>query len=87
VNIENQPGPKTAIVSSKELGANCWLTRRFVPGGRCDRVFRCTYPEKKTCLAVKAELTYLREHSKQLINEIKKNAKASIEQLENDLRK
>ncbi len=85
--MENQPRPKTAIVSSKELGTNCWLPKRFVPGGRCDRVFRCTYPEKKTCVAVKTELDYLRVHSRQLIDEIKKNAKASIKQLKNDLKK
>jgi len=48
---------------------------------------RCTYPEKKTCEAVKVELAYLREHSKQLIAEIKQNAKLSIQQLENDLKK
>ena len=82
-----QLGPKTAIVSVKELGTNCWLTRRFIPGGRCQRVFACKYPEKKTCEAVKTELTYLREHSKQLIDEIKGNTKASIKQLENDLKK
>lgn len=83
-----QLGPKTAIVSSKELGTNCWLAMRFVKGGsRCARVFRCTYPEKKTCEAVKTELDYLKEHSRQLIDEIKKNAKASIHQLENDLKK
>ncbi len=82
--MENQSEPKTAIVSSKELGTNCWSSFRFCRGLRCPRVFRCTYPEKKTCAAVKTELTYLKEHSRQLIDEIKKNAKASIEQLEND---
>ena len=83
-----QLGNRTAIVSSKELGTNCWTARRFVKGGsRCDRVMRCNYPEKKTCEAVKVELAYLREHSKQLIAEIKQNAKLSIQQLENDLKK
>lgn len=85
--MEKQSGPKTAVVSLKELGTNCWLAMRFVKGARCDRVFRCTYPEKKTCEAVKTELTYLKEHSRQLIDEIKKNTKASIQQLQNDLKK
>lgn len=79
--------PKTAIVSSKELSSNCWSSFRFIRGFRCPRVFTCNYPGKKTCRAVETELTYLREHSKQLIDEIKKNAKASIQQLENDLKK
>ena len=82
-----QPGAKTAIVSSKELGTNCWSSFRFIRGLRCPRVFQCKYPEKETCKAVQAELAYLREHSKQLIEEIKTNAKASIKQLENDLKK
>ena len=52
---------KTAIVSSKELGSNCWLPARFVKGARCDRVMQCTYPEKKTCKALNAEIAYLQQ--------------------------
>ena len=85
--MEKEPGPKAAIVSSKELGTNCWLSFRFIRGMRCPRVFTCDYPEKKTCRAVETEMAYLREHSRQLIDEIKTNAKASIKQLENDLKK
>ncbi len=80
-------GPKTAIVNSKELGTNCWSSFRFCYGMRCPRVFTCDYPEKKNCRAVEIQLAYLREHSRQLIDEIKKNAKASIQQLGNGLKK
>lgn len=51
--------PKHAVVSSKELGAKCWDPARFVEGTRCRRVMSCTYPEKKTCKAVTAELIHL----------------------------
>ena len=83
-----QLGLRTAIVSSKELGTKCWAARRFVKGGsRCDRVMQCTYPEKKTCEAVGVEIAYLRDYYKNLIKELKTNAKKSIQQLENDLKK
>ena len=52
---------KTAIVSSKELGTNCWLACRFLEGGRCLRVMRCNYPEKRTCKAVDTEISYLNQ--------------------------
>jgi len=47
------------IVSSKELGTNCWLPNRFIKGSRCAQVMSCTYPEKKSCCAVQAEVDYL----------------------------
>ena len=50
---------KHAVVSSKELGTRCWLPARFVDGVRCPRVMQCTYPEKKTCKAVTAEILHL----------------------------
>lgn len=50
---------KTAIVSSKELGTNCWLPARFVEGARCMRLHTCKYPEKKGCKAVKTEIEHL----------------------------
>lgn len=59
-------GKNTAIVSSKELGTNCWLSARFIEGKRCCLVMRCTYPEKKTCKAVDAEIAYLREEMRKL---------------------
>ncbi len=58
-------GAKTAIVSSKELGTNCWLAGRFIEGTRCERVMECTYPEKKTCKAVDAEIAYLRQQRRE----------------------
>jgi len=54
-------GCKSAVVTLKELGSNCWLPKRFIKGARCDRVMECTYPEKKTCEAVDAEIAYIRQ--------------------------
>lgn len=56
--------PKTVIVSSKEFGTKCWSSFRFIRGFRCLRVMRCTYPCKKTCRAVEAELEYLQQGKK-----------------------
>ena len=54
-------GDKAAIVTLKEMGLNCWLPKRFIEGSRCDRVMECTYPEKKACKAVDAEIAYIRK--------------------------
>ena len=54
-------GVKFGVVSSKELGTNCWLPCRFIQGGRCAKVMTCNYPEKRTCKAVDAEIKYLNE--------------------------
>lgn len=70
---EQPEGPKTAIVSSKERGTNCWLAGRFIEGKRCCQVLKCTYPEKKTCKAVDAEIDHLEG--------IKEGADAKIEKL------
>ena len=59
--MAKKKGGKAAIVTSKELGTNCWLPIRFIEGSRCQRVMECTYPEKKTCKAVYAEIAYLRK--------------------------
>jgi len=65
--LVKQLSENTAIVSSKELGTNCWLAGCFIEGdGRCCRVFLCNYPEKKTCQAVHAEITYLRNEQERL---------------------
>ena len=48
---------ETGVVKIGELG-NCWSPHRFL-GGRCKRVYRCKYPEKKTCKAVDAEIEHL----------------------------
>lgn len=52
---------RTAIVSFKELGSNCWLPRRFIEGNRCPRMMRCRYPERKTCKAVDTEIRHLNQ--------------------------
>lgn len=50
---------KYAIVSSKELGTNCWLPQRFIETSeRCQRWDRCKYPEKARCKARQAEIAY-----------------------------
>lgn len=54
-------GDQVAIVTLKELGTNCWLTRRFIRGNRCERLDLCKYPERKTCQAVYAEIDYLKK--------------------------
>jgi len=51
--------PKSASATVSELGTNCWSAKRFVFGGRCEHVFTCNYPEKKTCQAVRTEITYM----------------------------
>jgi len=60
-------GKNIAIVSFKELGTNCMLPKRFIPGERCDRVWLCNYPEKKTCQAVHVEIAYLKQEKKRLV--------------------
>ncbi len=62
-----QTGPQTAVVTRQELGTNCWLAKRFMKGGCCDRVWTCSYPEKKTCKAVLAEIEYKRAYQKRLL--------------------
>jgi len=59
--VAKKKGGKSAIVTLKEMGFNCWLPKRFIEGSRCDRVMECTYPEKKTCKAVNAEIAYIRQ--------------------------
>ena len=64
-------GHGCASVTVKELGTRCWLTKRFINGERCDRVYLCNYPEKKTCQAVKAEIIYLMLEQTRLVNTYK----------------
>ena len=72
---------KSAIVSSKELGTNCWSSYRFCYGMRCPRVMTCTYPEKKTCHAVEAEIAYIEQNRTERIAQIEQSAKKALEQL------
>jgi hypothetical protein len=67
----NKKGPKTKVVQFGELGGNCWLPHRFL-GGRCNRVWRCKYPEKKTCLAVDAEIKRLQAYKEKDIARLDK---------------
>lgn len=65
-----QPGPRTAIVTLKELGTNCWHPCRFIKDdGRCDRVYVCKYPERKMCQAVHAEIAHLKNEQVRLMNQ------------------
>ena len=71
---------KTAVVNSKELGTNCWSTHRFC-GGRCNRIMYCKYPEKQTCLAVQAEIEFIKQSIEQ-IEQITNKALEALEQHE-----
>jgi len=80
-----QLGPRTAVVSSKELGTNCWLPKRFILGERCDRIWTCSYPEKKTCQAIHTEISCLaqkQEHLLQVHSNIDIRVKELLEMLE-----
>ena|GEM_PF-6578447 len=66
-----QIGDRAAIVSSKELGTNCWLARRFVKdGSRCARLYVCKYSERKTCEAVNTEIAHLKNEQIRMANVI-----------------
>ena len=78
---------KTAIVKFSELGMNCWLPKRFIEGGgRCDRIFTCSYPEKKKCQAINAEVRYLMEEQTRLIT-VYRNIDRTIKRLTDMLEK
>ena len=68
--LVHHTSPRTAIVSSKELGINCWAPKRFVEeGSRCERLYLCDYPEKKNCQAIHAEITYLKNRQRELMKQ------------------
>ena len=80
-------GLRTAIVSLHELGTNCWLPKRFVQdGNRCCRVWTCSYPEKKTCMAIQAEIKHMVEEQARLVT-VYKNLDQRILELQNMLGK
>jgi len=60
---------KTAIVRSEDLGLNCWLPARF-SGVRCDRVMQCSYPEKRTCKAIDAEISFLESQKQAVVSNV-----------------
>jgi hypothetical protein len=48
-----------AVVHLSQLGVNCWLALRFVESEqRCKHWETCKYPEKKTCMAIHAEIAF-----------------------------
>lgn len=51
--------PKVAVVSSSEVGTNCWKAVRFT-GGECKMINTCKYPEKKTCKAYSDRVKIIR---------------------------
>lgn len=71
---------KAAIVSSRELGTNCWLPARFL-GGRCARVMTCSYPEKAKCKAVETEIEYLTAHYSGEIERLTEQRDKALESL------
>jgi len=63
-----QLGPNCAEVTVAELGTNCWHPCRFIQDdGRCCRIWTCSYPEKKTCQAIHAEIAHIKGEQKRLI--------------------
>jgi hypothetical protein len=74
-----------AVISSAQLGTNCWSPRRFV-GGRCSHVLYCHYPEKESCKAVASEIKYIKSHAQNRKDKIDEVAKRALEQLERNRR-
>ena len=82
-----QLGPNCAIVTISELGTNCWHPCRFIQeDGRCSRVWTCSYPEKKTCQAVHAEIAQIKVEQKRLL-QVSSNLDERVEQLAEMLQK
>jgi len=66
-----QLGPGCAVVEASELGTNCWHPCRFIQeDGRCCRIWTCSYPEKKTCQAIHAEIAHTKVEQRRLIQVI-----------------
>lgn len=82
-----QLGPGCAVVTSAELGTNCWAPCRFIQkDGRCPRVWTCSYPEKQSCEAVNAEIESIKEQKKRL-EQVDANLDKRIEELNAMLKK
>jgi len=66
-----QLGPNCTVVTSAELGTNCWHPCRFIQqDGRCCRIWTCSYLEKKTCQAIHAEIAHTKVEQRRLIQVI-----------------
>ena len=62
---------KNAVeVTLKDQGGNCWTGNRFILSDRCMSVFTCSYPEKRTCQAVQAEIAHLRDTQIRMVRSI-----------------
>lgn len=82
-----QLGPNCAVVTASELGTSCWQPCRFIQkDGRCPRVWTCSYPEKKTCQAVHAEIAHIKGEQKRLI-QVCSNLDERVEELAGMLQK
>jgi hypothetical protein len=69
--VAEQIAPGAASVTLEELGTNCWHPCRFIKNdGRCARVYTCSYPEKKKCEAVHAEILYLEQQQLRLLGSV-----------------
>jgi len=76
-----QLGPNCAVVTSAELGTNCWHPCQFIQDdGRCPRVWTCSYPEKKACQAIHAEITQIKVEQKRLL-QVSSNLDERVEEL------
>ncbi len=76
-----QLSENTAIVTVQELGTNCWHPCRFIrDDGRCSRVWACSYPERKTCQAIHAEIAYIKGEQRRLI-QVSSNLDERVEEL------
>jgi len=63
------------VVTIKQLGSNCWLVSRFIARSRCPRVFKCSYPELKTCKAVETEIAFQQARTQEITEQA--NAKVA----------
>lgn len=82
-----QLAPGAAAAPLSELGTNCWHPCRFIQeDGRCARVWTCTYPEKKKCEAIYAEIAFIKQEQKRLM-QVSANLDERIEQLAEMLKK
>jgi len=79
--VVKQLSENTAVVTVKELGTNCWHPCRFIQDdGRCPRVWTCSYPERKTCQAIHAEIAHFKGEQRRLI-QVCSNMDERVEEL------
>lgn len=82
-----QLGPNCAVVTTSELGTNCWHPCRFIQDdGRCPRVWTCSYPEKKSCQAIHVEIAHIKGEQRRLLL-VSSNLDERVEELAGMLQK